>query len=574
MGELYLAEKPGIAGFSKQVVVKRIRPDMVHDNDFVEMFLNEGRLASMFTHPNIVQIYELGQVGNTYFMAMEYVPGRNLGDIIERRSGPVELPYALYILTQLLEGLGSAHDARDNEGRAMRLVHRDISPPNVLISFSGAVKLTDFGIAKVARQSRQTQAGVLKGKFAYLSPEQAMGEPIDRRSDLYALGLVLFEATVGRRANPGAVEVEQIYAASQGRVLQPSLHDHHYPPDLERIFLKATAKAPRDRYQSAREMHRDLVDFQGRNGMHVTANVLGAFLQRTFPEEAFAPPAAAESSPHAVRSYSDADFDDGPAAFDTLPPPSAQASHPVDSFDTSPTGYPSLGRGMGFEDEEATVMEQTLPPEDIQTLDSSSGMVVMLEDEEVSVPSLPDLSASYGLGYTDFDEDEETRVAPPRPIAELLEQSKDGLPRLDLLDPTQETDIEPGLAMRRMRETGPPIPSPLGYGVADANPFGSFSSPPPASLPLGSVSPSRPDSLPLRPPPAHVAEPLPTAPEPRSSRGRSIFWLVLGLLIVVAIATAATFLVIRYGSGGDLTQTSPELPVERKGVQVSPLEGS
>ncbi|MCK5799424.1 MAG: serine/threonine protein kinase, partial [Deltaproteobacteria bacterium] len=286
MGELYLAQQAGASGDLEKVVVKRIRPELVHDPQFVEMFLNEGRLASMFRHPNIVEIYELGRVDDTYFMAMEYVPGQNLGDILDRLGGPLDVGLALHIIVEVCAGLSAAHEARDDEGRAMRLVHRDISPPNVLISFDGGVKLTDFGIAKVARQQQQTRAGVLKGKFAYLSPEQSLGEPIDRRSDIYALGLVLFEATVGCRANPGAAEVEQIYASSQGRVLKPSLEDPRYPPDLERIFFKATALAPRDRYENAREMQRDLEDFMELRGTSVSRADVGAFLCETFPEKA------------------------------------------------------------------------------------------------------------------------------------------------------------------------------------------------------------------------------------------------------------------------------------------------
>lgn len=286
MGELFLAERAGFAGFSKRVVVKCIRPDLADDDEFVEMFLDEGRLAAMITHPNIVQIYELGQVGRQYFMAMEYVPGKNLGEIVDRLGQGVEIPYAVAIMTQLCSALTAAHEAKNASGAPLYLVHRDVSPPNVLVSFSGAVKLTDFGIAKVAMRQRQTRAGVVKGKFAYLSPEQALGHPVDARADVYALGLVLFEATVGKIANPGVVEVEQVYAASQGRVRDPAEELRGYPEELRQIYLRATHVQPAGRYQSAREMQQALVSFAARYEIIRSSSQLAEYLQRLFPREA------------------------------------------------------------------------------------------------------------------------------------------------------------------------------------------------------------------------------------------------------------------------------------------------
>ncbi|MCC6750576.1 MAG: serine/threonine protein kinase [Deltaproteobacteria bacterium] len=280
MGEVFLAQQPGIAGFSKQVVVKRIRPALVDDPHFVEMFLNEGRVAALLDHPNIVQIYELDEVDGIYFIAMEYVPGRDLGTMLEMVSGPLELSYALYILLNACEGLAFAHDAVGHDGQPLHLVHRDISPPNILVGYAGTVKISDFGIAKVARQNQQTAAGVLKGKFAYLSPEQARGHAVDYRSDIYAMGLLLFEVTVGRRANPANTDTAMIFAAAKRDLPSPSSIIPDYPPELEGIFLKATTLDPDDRYQHVKELQEDLLAFQVEHRLVVSAGRVGEWLQK------------------------------------------------------------------------------------------------------------------------------------------------------------------------------------------------------------------------------------------------------------------------------------------------------
>lgn|GEM_PF-3098913 len=284
MGELFLAERPGIAGFSKQLVVKRIRPSLAHDENFVEMFLNEGRVAALINHANVVQIYELGQVDGTYFLAMEYVAGKNLEDVLEKIGGPLELGLAVRVILKICEALACAHEVHNAEGAALNLVHRDVSPPNVLLGYTGSVKLTDFGIAKVA-QGKQTAVGVLKGKFAYLSPEQARGQSVDRRSDIYSLGLLLFEATTGKRAIPGEMDAEVLYAAANAQTRHPGQSCTGYPKELERIFNKATAKRKKQRYQNVGEFRSDLLNFSIQQGLQADASALSAMLQGLFARE-------------------------------------------------------------------------------------------------------------------------------------------------------------------------------------------------------------------------------------------------------------------------------------------------
>lgn len=285
MGELYLAQRAGLAGFSKRLVVKRIRPELATDREFVDMFLGEGRIAALLDHPNIVHIYDLGEVNGIFYLAMEYIAGKDLGSLLLRNGGPLELSMALYVLISLCEGVAFAHDATAPDGQPLGLVHRDINPQNVLISYQGSVSITDFGIAKVRTTQNETRAGVLKGKFGYLAPEQAHSLPIDRRTDIYALGLLLFEVTTGTRAIPGRTDTELLYAAADGVTQRPSELSRDYPRRLEKIYLRATAKRPEERYQNVRELQEALVKFQVEQRLVVTSSKLSDLMMRLFATE-------------------------------------------------------------------------------------------------------------------------------------------------------------------------------------------------------------------------------------------------------------------------------------------------
>jgi len=197
MAEVWLAKQTGIEGFNRHVVIKQILPHLAEDPEFVQMFLNEAKIASRFNHPNIAQIYDLGAENGSYFIAMEFIHGEDLGKVMRRAwtSGQwVARHIALRIVADTCQGLYYAHTRIDEQGRPLKVVHRDISPQNILISFDGAVKLVDFGIAKAADQVSLTKSGAIKGKFAYMAPEQAGGKAIDGRTDIFALGLVLYES--------------------------------------------------------------------------------------------------------------------------------------------------------------------------------------------------------------------------------------------------------------------------------------------------------------------------------------------------------------------------------------------
>ena len=263
MAEVWLAKQTGIEGFARHVVIKRILPHLAEDPEFVQMFLNEAKIASRFNHPNIAQIYDLGEQGGTYFIAMEFIHGEDLGRVMRRAWSTgqwVARHIALRVVADACGGLHYAHSRVDDQGRPLRVVHRDISPQNILISFDGAVKLVDFGIAKAADQVSMTKSGAIKGKFAYMAPEQAAGKPLDGRTDIFALGLVLYELVTGVRPLKRDSELATLQAALECKIELPS-NVAEVPHDLDDVVMRALAKAPDDRYRDAREFQKALEQY-------------------------------------------------------------------------------------------------------------------------------------------------------------------------------------------------------------------------------------------------------------------------------------------------------------------------
>ncbi len=263
MAEVWLAKQSGIEGFNRHVVVKRILPHLAEDPEFVQMFLNEAKIAARFNHPNIGQIFDLGETGGQFFIAMEFIHGEDLGRVMRRAWSTgqwIARHIALRVIADTCQGLYYAHTRNDEQGRPLRVVHRDISPQNILISFDGAVKVVDFGIAKASDQVSNTKSGAIKGKFAYMAPEQAAGKPLDARSDLFALGLVLYELVTGVRPLKRDSELATLQAALECKIDPPSAVAE-VPTELDAIVMRALAKAPDDRYVDAREFQRSLEQY-------------------------------------------------------------------------------------------------------------------------------------------------------------------------------------------------------------------------------------------------------------------------------------------------------------------------
>jgi len=263
MAEIFLAKQLGAEGFERDVVIKCMLDHFSRNQDFIAMFLDEARLAARLHHPNIVQINDLGVADGRYYICMEYLAGEDL-EMVAARSGQqrqsVPIPIAARIMLSALEGLEFAHGYQE-QGRPVELVHRDISPSNILVTFQGTVKVLDFGIAKASSRVTQTQPGLLKGKWGYMSPEQARGESIDARSDLFSLGITFHELLTGRRVFERDHEIGVLLALMAQPIPTPSTLRPETPPALERIIMKALERQREDRYPSASAMRADLEEF-------------------------------------------------------------------------------------------------------------------------------------------------------------------------------------------------------------------------------------------------------------------------------------------------------------------------
>ena len=262
MAEIYKAKKKGVKGFEKVIAIKKILSGYGEDDKYIEMLVDEAKIAAELSHPNIVQIYDLGRKDNYYFIAMEYVLGKDLREIqtrLRERDQWFPEEIAIHLTIKILEALNYAHKAKDSRGRSLDIVHRDVSPPNILISYSGDVKLTDFGVSKASIKIHQTLSGALKGKLLYMSPEQACGESgIDYRSDLYSAGVVLFELLTGKKLFLDTSEMLVLKKVQNGEIINPREINPDIDPALEKILLTSLSKECDKRYQSAAAMIADL----------------------------------------------------------------------------------------------------------------------------------------------------------------------------------------------------------------------------------------------------------------------------------------------------------------------------
>jgi serine/threonine protein kinase len=285
MAEVFKAKKAGVEGFEKVVALKRILPHLSDNKEFLDMFVDEAKMVAGLTHPNIVQIYELDRIEKSYYIAMEYVHGRDLRTIMKRaREKGLRMPLdlSLRVVSQVCAALEYAHRKKDDRGRPMEIVHRDVSPQNILISFEGDVKLVDFGIAKAATKASNTDRGALRGKLLYMSPEQAWGRPIDRRSDVFSLGIVLYEMVTETKPFIGAGTELTILELVRQCVITPAREiNPRVPEALDRVIMKALAREPEERYQDAGQMQRGLERFL-RERPPVTARDLARFLELLF----------------------------------------------------------------------------------------------------------------------------------------------------------------------------------------------------------------------------------------------------------------------------------------------------
>jgi len=287
MAVVYLAASQGPRGFSKLVVVKELKEEFTSDAEFSSMFVDEARLAARLSHPNIVQTYEVEESAGHFFIVMEYLEGQPLSQTRTRlaKMGAQLRDHQARVLCDVLEGLHHAHELVDYDGTPLNVVHRDVSPHNVLVTYGGDAKLVDFGIAKAADSSSQTRTGVIKGKLAYMAPEQAFGKPVDRRADVFSIGVILWEAITGRRMWKGNAEGAIAHRLSIGDLPKIAEFAPDAPPMLKAICERALAPKASDRYPTASAMRHDLDAYLATLAPRPTARDLGALIVNAFAEE-------------------------------------------------------------------------------------------------------------------------------------------------------------------------------------------------------------------------------------------------------------------------------------------------
>ncbi len=407
MAEVFRAKAFGVEGFERLVAVKRILPNIAEDKEFIRMFIEEAKLSVQLNHANIAQIFDLGVVDGAYYIALEHVHGRDLRGIFDRcRQLGEAMPVgqACFVAMKVCEGLDYAHNKRDQSGRELSLVHRDVSPQNILVSFEGEVKLIDFGIAKAARTNSKTnsgivtQAGILKGKFGYMSPEQVRGMQVDRRSDVFSCGIVLYELLTGERLFVGESDFSTLEKVRNVEILPPSTYNRKIPEELERIVLKALAKDVEDRYQNAIDLHDELQAFVYTAGEFYSRKDLAGWMKKTFGKEIEEETAKLES----YRQLKSPDQKPGePAApaprtsSASKPPPPRKPTQPVAAVKPPPP--PSVSRS------------QSVP---VLANVSISGSVPLLTPVSVAARTQPITKAArQQKKQVDWDDDElETQI--------------------------------------------------------------------------------------------------------------------------------------------------------------------
>jgi eukaryotic-like serine/threonine-protein kinase len=514
MAEVFKAKTFGVEGFERLLAVKRILPNIAEDEEFITMFIDEAKIAVQLQHANIAQIFDLGKVDDSFFIALEYVHGRDLRAIFDRmrsRGEAVPIAMACHMIMQVCEGLDYAHNKRDGQGRELHLVHRDISPQNVLIGYEGEVKLIDFGIAKAAGKASKTQAGILKGKFGYMSPEQVRGLPIDRRSDIFAVGIVLYELLTGERLFVGESDFSTLEKVRNVEIVPPSSYNKKIPPELEKLVLKALARDPEDRYGNAIDLHDDLQSFLYSIGEFYSRKDLAAWMKKTFAVEIeednakleqyrqIAAPVAASSSTEVSRRAAVA----GAGSTSQGRAASVSARTGGAAGGSAPKNPPS--QKMGWDDEELDTQIFDKEPTDEKTADQVAADLFFEDDDRtVATEPPPDIleqARPPGALVTPRPAPAPIRPPPPEEFSPTPPPVKRPKPRRPTLAGMPPTSL-PAPSARPAAPPPPPSLPPPGAPAGEARLRKSF---PPVVLPPAPVSlapvPLVPAAVPLPPPP-------------------------------------------------------------------------
>ena len=437
MAEIFLAKQSGLEGFEKVVVLKRILPHLASDDEFVSMFLDEARIAAKLSHPNVVQIYDLGKADNTFYIAMEYVSGRNVQHLITKQQqlgGHLPVEHVCRIIAGVCDGLYYAHARKDYDGKPLNIIHRDISPQNILVSFAGGVKVVDFGIAKASTQLAQTRAGVLKGKYAYMSPEQVRGAKIDHRSDIFAVGLVMYEMLTGMRAFERDNALKTLKAIVQEKPLNPREMNPDIPMEVVKLLSKALEKNPDRRYKTAQEMQLALEDWLESSPKKSNNVRLSRFLYEIFDDElnsaegtmvvkgvgqVIIPTSQGKDAKPAVEEEIDsktltAALVDGPAVPAASPPPSSRVRD-----EQSPKAKAALKQPTPPPDvDDAEVDDKTVPGYDIEQIERE--LIARDAKKRGVPPPPPPVEVNNATMEGEAEEEDKTKALPMAAASQLL----------------------------------------------------------------------------------------------------------------------------------------------------------
>lgn len=556
MAEVFKAKAFGVEGFERIVAVKRILPNIAEDKEFITMFVDEAKIAVQLNHANIAQIFDLGKVDDSYFIALEFVHGKDLRAIFDhcRQTGEnMPVAQACFITMKVCEGLDYAHNKRDSSGRELGLVHRDISPQNVLLSYEGECKIIDFGIAKAAGKASKTQAGILKGKFGYMSPEQVRGMPLDRRSDIFSLGIVLYELLTGERLFVGESDFSTLEKVRNVEILPPSTYNRRIPEELERIVLRALAKDVEDRYQNAIDLHDELQAFMYSAGEFYSRKDLAAWMKSVWAKDI-------EEETRKLKEFQSIPV---PAAGRAAPPPIPEGA-PVRSAEPDPFAVP----------EDQPFAANPVEPEFNDPFDAA-GPDLDWDDEEIETQLYDrDEQAQAELDYRGPESEMAADMADEAPLPEFSRPPKPASPRRTLMgmgavapEPAQQPAAEPVeeplapepvIAPQPKPEPQPPMPA--ARPEPDQPPaFESFGLEMEApDEPLGTV-----DASPVM------------VPQRKSGVGLKIAIALLALVVLGGAGTAIWYFVFRTSEKGTLVVKAPSIPglkvyVDGEPVKVKP----
>ncbi len=494
MATVYLAVAIGKSGFRKLAVVKLLRPEIAVDTEFVEMFLDEAKLCARLSHPNIVHTYDVGVDEVGHLMAMEYLDGVSLHAAIAklgRNGGPMKFPMQARVLLDVVEGLRYAHELKDYDGRSLEIVHRDVTPHNIFVTYDGQVKLLDFGIAKAATSSVRTATGVIKGKLTYMAPEQARGDRVDARADLYAVGVMLWEAVTGKRRWPAGLSQPALFTrlASGEPPQSPQAASLGYPEEIDAIVLRALAVNPDDRYQTAAELSAALEGVL-RKLEPVSLRDLGTMLATAFAD-----------GRHRLREIIETQF----RAIDAGERPSERHQLPAVSLPTLPTGSEVLAPPPAAAERpktdstsiRMTVLESTAPP--AQRARSRGAIVAAAVAVGATAIGFAVVGSHGRPGAQTAPaaqppplREEVTLIAAPTPVS------------------ASAADARAGTGLPAAPGAAPAMPEPARRSEA------TVASGPPATIPIAR-GPALRGPPPVQPPPVATAPPPPVTPAPSAS---------------------------------------------------------